>query len=72
MVLLCGVQAKDIRQHTIPSNVEQGRRWLDALGSPPTTPVEKINQYLVCEEQLTPEEYKEKKCNILPESWYCI
>lgn len=46
--------------HRIPPNVERRNLWLAALAIPPTTHVEKIKQYRVCEEHFTPEDYVEK------------
>jgi len=43
--------------HRIPKDEQRRRLWLAALGIPETTPVEKINQYRVCEEHFKPEDY---------------
>lgn len=55
---------KDIHEHTlfqiIPKRVERINLWLAALGIPSITPVEKINQYRVCEEHFRPDDYEEK------------
>ncbi|XP_060760721.1 zinc finger MYM-type protein 4 isoform X2 [Neoarius graeffei] len=50
----------NIMFHRIPKPVERRNLWLAALGIPATTPVDKINQYRVCDEHFKPEDYEEK------------
>lgn len=46
--------------HRIPSNVVRRNQWLAALDISTSTPQDKINQYRVCEEHFSPEDYVEK------------
>ncbi|XP_063062949.1 zinc finger and BTB domain-containing protein 17-like [Engraulis encrasicolus] len=43
--------------HRIPHQPERMQQWISACGINPSTPVEKMVNYRVCEEHFTPEDY---------------
>ena len=67
-MVICCVKGCDNKQrtytnimfHRIPKPVERRNLWLAVLDIPATTPVDKINQYRVCDEHFKPEDYEEK------------